>query len=483
MNRQDRVMKTVAALKKELDLWVTEDKEVFLTLKGTFKSMPALGYHFRHYVRETYEKLFSTAALIADVEEVLESIQDHARVLGEVRKVCFRVGEKAGVLFYDALGHFVKFEGGKWDLVDACEITFVHGGGTQGQVKPVSRGIRLPELLNKYVPTKNQKDMALIISWLIGCFKPGGPYPVLILKGEQGSAKSTTTRVLSSLVDPNSRDMRAPPKDLRDLVTFVKNSFVVAFDNVSRIDEKQSDDYCRLATGHGALGGRALYTDAEDKGFRAVRPMILNGISDFIVRPDLLDRSISVELPSIPQSKRQDDDTFWTNFNADKPAILAALYDAVAKAHQGFETVVIPEGFRIRMSNFCRWAAAAGEALDFPEDFIVEALHSAWNETAMAALDSDPVAIALVNYFQKETSFHGDTSKLMNVLVNYRSTGDESWPQTPRGLTSSIQRLLPILRKSGIMFYANGRDRKTRRSVFELRLEQPDGSGETVGAL
>jgi len=65
------------------------------------------------------------------------------------------------------------------------------------------------------VPDDEQRVMA--VSWLVTALRPTGPYPVLILQGEQGSAKSTTARVLRSLVDPSSVPLRTAPRNEQDL--------------------------------------------------------------------------------------------------------------------------------------------------------------------------------------------------------------------------------------------------------------------------
>lgn len=39
-------------------------------------------------------------------------------------------------------------------------------------------------------------DWILLQTWLLGCFRPAGPYPMLALHGEQGIAKSTTSHIL-----------------------------------------------------------------------------------------------------------------------------------------------------------------------------------------------------------------------------------------------------------------------------------------------
>jgi hypothetical protein len=45
-----------------------------------------------------------------------------------------------------------------------------------------------------------------------------GPYPVLALMGEQGSAKSSFATILRSLVDPNTAALRSFPREDRDLL-------------------------------------------------------------------------------------------------------------------------------------------------------------------------------------------------------------------------------------------------------------------------
>jgi hypothetical protein len=45
-------------------------------------------------------------------------------------------------------------------------------------------------LLRPLVNIANEADFKMLVAWLIGCFHPKGPYPILILNREQGSALS-----------------------------------------------------------------------------------------------------------------------------------------------------------------------------------------------------------------------------------------------------------------------------------------------------
>ena len=54
--------------------------------------------------------------------------------------------------------------------------------------------------------------------------QPRGPYPILILNGEQGTAKSTTSRVMRKLIDPHVTSLRNFSSEERDLMIAAANS-------------------------------------------------------------------------------------------------------------------------------------------------------------------------------------------------------------------------------------------------------------------
>ena len=69
------------------------------------------------------------------------------------------------------------------------------------------------------------------------------------------------------------------------------------------IPRRISDALCVLATA-GAFAGRA--SSAANGGIiHAQRPVILNGIDEFVARADLADRSIFLDLPPISVGKRR----------------------------------------------------------------------------------------------------------------------------------------------------------------------------------
>jgi hypothetical protein len=81
----------------------------------------------------------------------------------------------------------------------------------------------------------------LVVAWLLACLRNRGPYPIIVLSGEQGSAKSFFSAILRALLDPNTASLRALPREDRDLFIAANNGHVLAFDNVSGLPAWISD--------------------------------------------------------------------------------------------------------------------------------------------------------------------------------------------------------------------------------------------------
>jgi hypothetical protein len=198
---------------------------------------------------------------------------------------------------------------------------------------------------------------------LVGALRPEGPFPILIVNGEQGTSKSTLTRMLVSLLDPRAASLRSLSRDERDLAIAAHNARVLAFDNISGISNLLSDALCRLSTG-GGFGTRELHSDRDEVLFDEKRPVIINGIPDFATRPDLGDRAIAITLKPISRQERRTESALWQDFETAWPEILGALLDAVSSALRNLGSVTVnrPE----RMADFVHWLTAAEPGLGWP---------------------------------------------------------------------------------------------------------------------
>jgi hypothetical protein len=49
----------------------------------------------------------------------------------------------------------------------------------------------------------SRDDFVLIVAWLLAALRSSGPYPLLAISGEQGSAKTVLSKLLKALIGPN----------------------------------------------------------------------------------------------------------------------------------------------------------------------------------------------------------------------------------------------------------------------------------------
>ena len=243
-------------------------------------------------------------------------------------------------------------------------------------------------ILAAFLNLRSRTDFVLVVAWLLAALRCRGPYPLLGVSGEQGSAKTVLTKILRSLVDPNVAPLRALPRENRELFIAANNGHVLAFDNLSNLPPWISDTLCRLASG-GGFAVRQLYSDQDEVLFEAARPIILNGIEDVITRADLADRAIFLSLPPIMEAQRRPEDEFWRKFEIARPRILGALLDAAAQGLRALPQVRLQR--LPRMADFALWAAACETAF-WPAGTFEQAY---WNNRTAAIenmLDADPVA-------------------------------------------------------------------------------------------
>ncbi len=122
-------------------------------------------------------------------------------------------------------------------------------------------------------------------------------------------------RLLKALVDPNLAELRSPPRELRDLAIAASNSWLLAYDNLSRLPEWLSDAICSLATG-GGFGTRLLFSDGDEYIVAFKRPVLLTSIEDVASRGDLLERSLIVSLTPLSGTDRRPEQEMEADFQA-----------------------------------------------------------------------------------------------------------------------------------------------------------------------
>lgn len=290
-------------------------------------------------------------------------------------------------------------------------------------------------------------DRVLVAAFILGAFKPEGPYPLLMVSGEQGTGKSTFSRLLKRLIDPSAAPLRQPPKEPRDVLVAALNTWLLCLDNLSWLPPELSDTLCRISTG-GAISERTLFSNLDETLVEVQRPVVMNGIEELATRPDLAQRGIHIELE--PVKRVMPEAQLFREFDTDAPGIFGAILNALALSLSTHERVALDP--MPRMADFARWAAAGMDALGYTTREFLDAYQANQNAGLRLGLDSSPVGRALLQFMQGRNEWRGTATDLLHEIgalpgVDQRS---KQWPRTPRALGAALTRLGPAMRTAGI---------------------------------
>jgi hypothetical protein len=403
----------------------------------------------RWLIRSYYARQKSPPASDA-IQTAIATLEAKATYDGPEESVYVRVAPGPDDSIFVDLGNpawnAVKVSANGWEVVADPPVRFIRPKGLRPLPAP-ERGGSL-DLLRKRLTIGNQ-DWRLFIAWLTQAIRPKGPYPVLLLAGEQGTAKSTTARIARMHIDPHVTMLRSEPRENRDLMIGACNGWVVALDNVSHLADWLSDGLCRLATG-GGFATRSLYSNDEEVYLDATRPIVIASIEDVVRRGDLADRCLTLTLDPIAEAKRRTEAAVWSDVETDSPLIMGAILDAVAGGLRTLPTVKLSK--LPRMADFAIWGEAVCRGLgNQPGDFL-----SAYTDNRKQAnesvLEDSPVA-HFVKDLAASKKWQGTSRELLDELAGLageKTVKSKRWPKSPRALSGILRRLAPSLRMVGI---------------------------------
>ena len=344
-----------------------------------------------------------------------------------------------------------------WRLVSNPSVRFIRTKAMRPLPHPLQGGSFTPLWSFLNIP---QDDRVLLLAWVLESLRCDTPYPLLELTGEQGSAKSTNQTIIRRLIDPNQVMLRGRPKTVEDIYVSAKNNHLLSFENLSNITGDMSDALCTVATG-GGTAGRTLYTNDEETILEAHNPVIINGIGAVVIRQDLLDRTISICLPTIEQRRTEED--LKEGIDQYLPSIFGGILTLFANSLAALPHVSIPAEELPRMADFAKLGEAMGAALDAQPGQWLDKYHEHRRNAVRRTIDSSPVAVQCLKFIELGHSHQGTVKDLLRKLTDLHGTALEVkdfWPRTPRGLGDILRRVAPGMRLLGVQLSVDNKPKR-----------------------
>ncbi len=342
------------------------------------------------------------------IRRVVGMLEAKARFNTGIPEVFIRVGQDgdgADSPYFldlgDPSGRAIAINNRGWSVVDRPGVCFRRPEGLLPMPMPAHDGSI--DLLRPFV-NLTEPDFRLMIAWLTASLRPVGPYPILVLNGEQASAKSTLAKILRLLIDPQACPVLALPSSVQNLMATAVNGWLLVYENISAIASPLSDCICQLAFG-GGFASRALFTNDERSVIYAQRPVILVGIDDFVLRGDLRDRSVFLHMSAIPKTSRRGERKFWPAFRADTPRILDGVLDAIVGGLRELPSVDLKE--LPRMADYAEWGEATSRGLGWGALTFMSTYNDNRLEATAMVLEGSPVATVLLALARKGFNWSG----------------------------------------------------------------------------
>jgi hypothetical protein len=436
------------------------------------ENWPIRSKGFKRWLARGFYESTQSAPSSDAMQAAMGVLEARAQFDAPEREVHVRVAGHDGCIYIDLADRdwrVIEIDEDGWRVIDTPPVYFRRSSGMKPLPEPVAGG-SLKDDLRPLLNVKTDDEFVLTVAWLLAALYPAGPYPVLALAGEQGSAKSMRANFLRALVDPNSVPLRTLPRSEHDVFIAARNSHVLAYDNASGLPDWLSDTFCRLATG-GGFSTRELYTDQDEVLFGSKRPIILNGIDDIATRPDLADRSIVQFLAAISDETRKLERELWAEFERKRPRILGALLSAVSHGLKTLPDVKLDR--KPRMADLAQWVTACEGAL-WKKGRFMAAYTGNIEEAVETVLENDQVAAVLRTYIDMTPDGFagkaGDLLKALNGVVTETQQKAKDWPKNPAVMAKTLRRIAPPLRKIGIDVAFERENRQRRVTIAPVKV-------------
>lgn len=378
-----------------------------------------------------------------------------------------RVGMKDDKIYIDlcnSQNEFVEVDAEGYRIIKNPPVIFIRSEDVLPLPTP-EQGVdkEKVEQLMEFINCEDLNNFRLVICYIIHLFFPenyAGAKVILALEGNAGSAKSTFTRIIKLLVDPSYNGLISTPQSIQDLYICAKSCWILALDNMSKVSQELSNALCKISTG-ATYTSRKLFTNEDQSNLNVKRPIIVNGISDYLQREDVIDRCLMFNLQRI--NYRRPENELWQKFESSKCEIFSAILGILSGTLKMLPQAYVCENFR--MADFAKIGKAvelhmgwnkSEESYDFSFIYRRNLKRMASNNLHQNVISSSLIHFLKCKHGKLENGFELKMTphELFKALKNQNLSKDFANPEFPNDVSAFskelVNNLAPTFQKVGI---------------------------------
>ena len=354
----------------------------------------------------------------------------------------------------DALGRAIHITKSGWEIVDQPPQIFKKYPHQLPLAEPSEIGTLKP--LIEYAKSTSPNHQILRVITPITYIIPEVPHVIELLGGAKGVTKSSSHRFIRKVIDPSATPLLNLPKDTDQMVQHGDHNYLLIYDNVTKIEEDQSDLLCRMVTGLG-FSKRMLYTDDDTVIRQYQRCVAINGINIPVDKPDLLDRAVLYSADQLDDKERKTEAYIKQKMEADAPKVVRGILDTMVRALNLYDEVT--PTYNNRMADYTRWGCAICQAIGLDYKYFERAYQENIRDQNEEAVKSSPVAEWLVKWYDYNNFKHGyegSASDLLTTIEEYAKEvynkelkWIEGFPDGSRAFGRKLTEVMPSLEEIG----------------------------------
>ena len=478
-------------------------------IKSHYETIPLASNRFKRLLAKIHYETQNKIANSESINNIVNILQAKAE-FGDIQySLSLRVAEHDEDIYYDLTNEkhqSIKIsKNGNWEVIDKTPIPLFKRYNQIPQTLPSAGSFSeekeqdpLEDFISKLTNIKNKETKLIVKVALISWFIPDIPHIILIVHGGKGSAKSMFLTLIKSIVDPAKPSLFTIHDDKSEFIQQLAHNYLAAYDNLKYNPKWLSDESCKAITGVGQTK-RVVYTIDDDKIFEYKHCLMFNGINIAFSEPDVIDRSIPIELSEIKPEYRRTEKEILQEFNKQKPKILKYIFDILAKA------ITIKKDINIKMLPRMADSAICGEAISqamgYKENEFLNAYYNNIKFQNAEVIDSNPVAFTIKKLVEhildnrndddgasnsksdsNKTLYIGTPAELLRRLEeitveNKISTYSREWPKDHKWLVRRINLIKANLQQDLDISVSIERDSKNT-SIIKIEKNVSNDSGE-----
>jgi len=388
-----KVMKTIQELG---EIAVDQRSEARLLTKtgNRFEATPLRSKRCRSLFQDKANEISGRPIGKETLNGLIEALEGQAIKSGKKIRVATRVTHKkeigSSVIHFINLatesGEIIRVGADGWSVINNVDIPFEPDmGALPSPIRPAdlseARAILVKYLMDAGV---DESKCILVIAVLVEYLRDNTAYPILEILGPAGSQKTSLVIKIVAIIDPSLSGKLVSIKiDEEHIRAAVRQIHVIPVDNSGKITPGEQNFLCVVSLGTESTT-RKLYETTEIVRQEIHCPIIFTAILPVITAPDLIARSIRINLKSKGVYKSA---IYVAEQNlGDAGHAFGALLTLFSA---GLEHLDIRKTSKHRMADFALMGDAICTALNYEPDYFSRLLDDAYKSTAQDFCEGD----------------------------------------------------------------------------------------------